>query len=86
MSSIDFPTFVLSLGSAAMMGLGLAPRPDSRKTEVDLNLARQNIDLLELLQEKTKSNLTQEEAKLLERVLFETRTKFLEVSKGANGK
>ena len=35
-STIDFPTFVLSVASAAMMGLGLAPRPDSGKTEVDL--------------------------------------------------
>lgn len=81
MSNIDFPTFVLSLASAAMMGLGLAPRPDTGKQEVDLVMARQNIDLLELLQQKSKNNLTSEEEKLLERVLYETRTKFLEVSK-----
>lgn len=80
MSNIDFPTFVLSMGSAAMMGLGLAARPDSGKQEVDLNLARQNIDLLEMIQQKTKNNLTAEEEKLLERVLFEIRTKYLEVS------
>jgi len=81
MSSIDFPTFTLSIASAAMMGLGLAPRPDSGKTEVDLEMARQNIDLLEMIQGKTKNNLTSEEEKLLERVLFEVRTKFVEVSK-----
>ncbi len=81
MSNIDFPTFVLSLASAAMMGLGLAPRPDTGKQEVDLAMARQNIDLLELLQQKTKNNLTNEEEKLLDRVLYETRTKFIEVSK-----
>ena len=81
MSSIDFQTFVLSVASAAMMGLGLAPRPDSGKTEVDLELARQNIDLLDLIQKKTVKNLTPDEDKLLERVLFEVRTKFLEVSK-----
>ncbi|NUM88000.1 MAG: DUF1844 domain-containing protein [Bdellovibrionales bacterium] len=82
MSSIDFPTFVLSIGSAAMVGLGLAPRPDTKKTEVDLPMARQNIDLLEMIQQKTKNNLTQEEVGLLDRVLYETRTKYLEVSKG----
>lgn len=82
MSSIDFPTFVLSIGSAAMVGLGLAPRPDTKKVEVDLNMARQNIDLLEMIQQKTKNNLDQEEQHLLDRVLYETRTKFLEVSKG----
>ena len=81
MSSIDFPTFILSIGSAAMMGLGLAPRPDSGKTEVDLDMARQNIDLLEMIQKKTLNNLTPDEDKLMERVLYEVRTKFLEVSK-----
>jgi hypothetical protein len=81
MSSIDFPTFILSVASAAMMGLGLAPRPDSGKQELDLEMARQNIDLLEMIQQKTRNNLTPDEEKLLERVLFEVRTKFLEVSK-----
>jgi hypothetical protein len=81
MSSIDFPTFVLSIASAAMMGLGLAPRPDSGKAELDLEMARQNIDLLEMIQKKTLNNLTPDEEKLMERVLFEVRTKFLEVSK-----
>jgi hypothetical protein len=81
MSTIDFPTFVLSIASAAMMGLGLAPRPDSGKQKVDLELARQNIDLLDLIQKKTKNNLTPDEENLMERVLFEVRAKFLEVSK-----
>ncbi len=81
MGSIDFPTFILSLASAAMIGLGLGPRPDTGKTSVDLEMARQNIDLLELLQQKTKGNLSADEEKMLERVLFEIRTKYLEVSK-----
>lgn len=63
-----------------MMGLGLAPRPDSGKTEVDLEMARQNIDLLEMIQAKTRNNLNSEEEKLVERVLFEVRSKFVEVS------
>jgi hypothetical protein len=81
MSSIDFPTFVLSVGSAAMMGMGLAPHPDSGKQQVDLELARQNIDLLEMIQKKTANNLNAEEERLLDRILYEVRTKFLEVSK-----
>lgn len=64
-----------------MMGMGLAPRPDSGKTELDLEMARQNIDLLEMIQKKTLKNLTPDEDKLMERVLYEVRTKFLEVSK-----
>jgi hypothetical protein len=81
MSSIDFPTFVLSVASAAMMGLGLAPHPESGKQQLDLNVAKQNIDLLEMIQKKTSGNLSADEAKLLERVLYEVRTKFLEMSK-----
>lgn len=81
MSSIDFPTFVLSVGSAAMMGMGLAPHPESGDQKVDLELARQNIDLLEMIQQKTINNLNAEETRLLDRILYEVRTKFLEVSK-----
>lgn len=81
MGNIDFSTFIMSMASAAMMGLGLAPRPDTGKTEVDLDMARQNIDLLELIQNKTKNNLSADEEKLLDRVLFEIRSNYLEVSK-----
>ncbi|RZA08183.1 MAG: DUF1844 domain-containing protein [Proteobacteria bacterium] len=81
MSSIDFPTFVLSVGSAAMMGMGLAPHPESGDQKVDLELARQNIDLLEMIQQKTTNNLNAEETRLLDRILYEVRTKFIEVSK-----
>ena len=48
---------------------------------VDLELARQNIDLLELMQDKTRGNRTPEEDKLLEQLLFETRMRFVEVQK-----
>ncbi|MBI3556120.1 MAG: DUF1844 domain-containing protein [Deltaproteobacteria bacterium] len=78
---LDFTTFVLSVSSAAFMGLGLTPRPGSDKPEPDLELARQNIGLLELIKEKTKNNLTSEEAKLLDSLLFETRMRFVEVQR-----
>lgn len=64
-----------------MMGMGLAPHPDSGKQQVDLELARQNIDLLEMIHKKTANNLNSEEERLLDRILYEVRTKFLEVSK-----
>lgn len=78
---LDFTTFVLSVSSAAFMGLGLAPRPGTNKSEIDLNLASQNIDLLELMKEKTKNNLSAEETKLLDNLLFETRMRFVELQK-----
>jgi hypothetical protein len=79
--SIDFTTFTLSIGSAAFMGLGIAPRPDTGKAEVDLTLAQQNIELLAMMKEKTKGNLTADEIKLLDHLLFETRMRFVELSK-----
>jgi hypothetical protein len=69
---IDLTTFFLSISSAAFMGLG---------SEVDLELAKQKIDLLELMQEKTKGNRNPEEERLIEQLLFETRMKFVEVQK-----
>ena len=79
--SIDFTTFVLSVSSAAFMGLGMTPRPGDSKPEVDLELARQNIDLLEMMKEKTKNNLSPEEGKLLDSVLYETRMRYVEARK-----
>lgn len=78
---LDFTTFVLSVSSAAFMGLGLAAKPGAAKPEIDLNLASQNIDLLDLLKEKTKNNLSPQEQKLLDNLLFETRMRFVELQK-----
>ena len=66
------------------MGLGMIPSGAEGEQKVDLELARQNIDLLELMQEKTKGNLTPEEDKLLEQLLFETRLRFIDVQKKRN--
>ncbi|OFZ80966.1 MAG: hypothetical protein A2583_02065 [Bdellovibrionales bacterium RIFOXYD1_FULL_53_11] len=80
---IDFPTFLLSIASAACMGLGIKPpgTPKGEEPKVNLELARQNIDLLDLIQEKTKGNRSADEDKLLEQLLFETRMLFVEVQK-----
>lgn len=77
---IDFTTFLLSISSAAFMGLGLGPDLGD-DSKIDLDLARQNIDLLELMQEKTRGNRTPEEDRLLEQILFETRMRFVEAQK-----
>jgi hypothetical protein len=83
---IDFATFVLSLSHSALMHLGEAPDPDTNETaHVDLGLAKQNIDILGMLEEKTKSNLTGDEERLLAQVLFDLRMRFVEKSKLASG-
>ena len=77
----DFSTFVLSLSHSALVHLGDAPSPDGTPRTPNLVLARQTIDLLEILSEKTKGNLTGEEERLLEHVLYELHMRYLEVSK-----
>lgn len=78
---IDLTTFFLSISSAAFMGLGFSPKGDWDLSKVDLELARQNIDLLELMFEKTRGNRTPEEDKLVEQLLFESRMRYIEVKK-----
>ncbi len=60
------------------MGLGIIPSESGAAPALDLELARQNIDLLELIFEKTKGNRTHEEDQLIEQLLFETRMKYVE--------
>lgn len=78
---IDLTTFFLSISSAAFMGLGVSGPEEGNPPQLDLELARHNIDLLELMQEKTRGNRTPEEEHLLEQLLFETRLKYVERQK-----
>ena len=78
--TIDFATFVMSLSHSALVDLGDAPHPDSGSIEAHLVMAKQTIDLLGLLEEKTHGNLTGSEERLLTQVLFELRTKYVKVS------
>jgi hypothetical protein len=81
--AIDFSTFVLSLSHSALVHLGDAPLPDGQMAERDLMLARQTIDLLGILQEKTRNNLTGEEERLLDQALYDLRLRFVEISKSS---
>lgn len=79
--SIDFATFVLSLSHSALMHLGEAPNPETGKLEKSLSLARQTIDLIAMLEEKTKGNLTGDEERLLGQILYDLRMRYVELSK-----
>lgn len=63
------------------MGLGLAPHPQTGQTEKDLTMARFNIDMLEVLQTKTKNNLLKEESDFLNNLIADLRLKYVEISK-----
>ena len=74
---VTFSTFVLSLASSALMHLGEVPDPDTGKTVRNEVLARNAIDLLTMLDDKTRNGLTPDESKLMRDVLYELRMKFV---------
>lgn len=76
---ITFEKFIASLYMTSLMQLGLAA-PQGAKPEVDLIGARQTVDTLALLQEKTKGNLTAAEDNMLRNCLYELRMAYLEVT------
>ena len=78
---VDFTTFVLSLSHSALMHLGETPSPETGEIEPNLPLARQTIDLVGMLEEKTKGNLTGDEERLVAQILFDLRMRYVERSK-----
>ncbi len=79
--AVDFHTFVLSLGSSALLHLGELEHPESGAAEKDLPLAKHTIDILSMLEEKTKGNLTSAEEKLIQSLLYDLRLRFVNASK-----
>ena len=82
--SIDFNTFVLSLSTSALMNLG--ELEGSGDATVNLAHAKQSIDCIALLEEKTKGNLTGEEERLISEVLYDLRLRFVAAKKEASEK
>ncbi len=77
---IDFAAFVLSLATSAQINLGSMPHPDTHQSSQNLPAAKQMIDILSILKEKTKGNLGKEEEKLLDQVLFNLRMHYVRVT------
>jgi hypothetical protein len=76
-----FETLVSYLSTTAMFQLGVLPGPGGEPIPPDMVSARRTIDLLEILREKTRGNLTPVESRFLEDVLYELRLSFVEVEK-----
>lgn len=74
---VNFSSFVFSLSTSAMYHFGDFPDPVSKKTEKNLSAAKQTIDILGMLKEKTEGNLDDNEKKLLESMLFELRMRYV---------
>ena len=83
MGDLSFTAFVVSLASSAAIHFGDLPDPlTGERAEVNLEGASQMIEILALLQEKTRGNLTIEERQILEQVLYELRLRFVDASGG----
>jgi hypothetical protein len=77
---VNFSSFLLSLSSSVLLHLGEIPDPQSGAKKKDMALAKQSIDILTLLKEKTEGNLTEEEKNLLENLLYDLRMRFVKTS------
>jgi hypothetical protein len=80
--SVSFVSLVVSLGSSALVHLGEIAEPGASAPSKNLPLARDTIDVLQVLKDKTQGNLDEDETKLLDALLFDLRTKYMAAAKG----
>jgi hypothetical protein len=78
---MTFEKLVASLYTTALMQLGLDPQSGQVKYQPDIIAARQTVDMLSILQEKTKGNLDAKESRLLDGILYELRMAYIEITK-----
>ena len=77
---INFTSFILSLGTSALIQLGEIEDPFTKKQSKNLSIAKQTIDFIGMLREKTKGNLTSEEGNFLDNVLFDLRMRYVKAT------
>ena len=77
---INFSTFVVSLNASALLHLGAIEDPTTGQTNKNLTMAKQTIDILSMLEEKTAGNLTNEEMNLLKNILYDLRIIYVKES------
>ena len=79
MPEVSFVSFILSLNTTALFHLGEIAHPETGQKLLDLELARNTIDTLAMLEEKTKGNLNKEEQELISRVVYELKMRFVKM-------
>jgi len=75
---VDFSTHILSLASSALIALGKMPAPDGQPHPLDVETARHLIDVLGMLEQKTKNNLDEAESKLLASLIYDLRVAYVD--------
>ncbi|RPH52926.1 MAG: DUF1844 domain-containing protein [Desulfobacteraceae bacterium] len=78
---INFPTFIMSLNASALVNLGILDNPANGKKEINLSMAKQTIDILCLLEEKTQGNLSKDEESMLKNILYDLRIIYVKEKK-----
>ena len=80
---VTFTNLVMSLNTSALFLLGEISEPRTGKRNKDLVLAKHSIDTLNMLQEKTKGNLTEDEGKMLQNILYDLKIRYVKISGNA---
>ena len=80
LSEINFTSFIFSLSTSALIQLGEIEDPFTQKQSKNLPIAKQTIDLIGMLREKTKGNLTSEEGSFLDNALFDLRMRYVKAT------
>jgi hypothetical protein len=79
---LDFPAFVISLATSAQISLGAIPHPETNQPAQNIPAAKQMIDALAMLKEKTRGNLSKDEEALLDQVLLTLRMHYVRTVEG----
>ncbi len=74
---VNFSTFIFSLSSSALLHFGEIPDPSSGTNKKNLTMAKHTIDILGMLEEKTKGNLTRDEEQLFKNILYDLRMRYV---------
>ena len=82
---VDFSTHILSLASSALIAIGKMPAPDGQPHPLDLETARHLIDVLAMLEDKTKNNLDETERKLLASLVYDLRVAYVDAQHAHHG-
>ena len=85
-NELDFSQLIMGFCSAALLYLGETSSEQRQSTEINIPLARKNIDIIALLREKTRGNLNDQEEKLIEQVLNDLQVRCQKVESSANKK
>ena len=80
-SSPMFSNLIMSVSTSALMYLGAIPDPQTGQTHLNVDAAKQQVDLLLMFKEKTEGNLSDEENRLLDEILYELQMRFVKLSK-----